>query len=361
MLVARDFMLSSLAVPQNSCSKGEDMRFKTRIMAAFLAVFGVFLLATGFAMYGLNQAKHSFIQHVEHDMAFERAVVGMYAQGLQSGQALRNVTLDPANKTGHGNLAKALEEFDGYLQKAQSLAAGKPAQAELLQQVQKLANERRQLIGDIVKRAVEGDQAGAVELITSKETPLWRQNRTLLMDEMKRLQEALASAKQVTLSTIERSERFTLLLVLGSVVVAIVLLTRVLRTLSQQLGADPAQVREVAEAVAAGNLGAAIPAAEPGSVMAAMASMRDRLADMVGNISDNAERLLQAASNLQSEAEQAAERSSEQSESVSAVAAAMQEMTVGIGQVTEHASEARNCAEESGNLSRQEVRRSIVW
>ena len=219
------------------------MRFKTRIMTAFLAVFGVFLLATGFAMYGLNQAKHSFIQHVEHDMAFERAVVGMYAQGLQSGQALRNVTLDPANKTGHGNLAKALEEFDGYLQKAQSLAAGEPAQAELLQQVQKLANERRQLIGDIVKRAVEGDQAGAVELITSKETPLWRQNRTLLMDEMKRLQEALASAKQVTLSTIERSERFTLLLVLGSVVVAIVLLTRVLRTLSQQLGADPAPIR----------------------------------------------------------------------------------------------------------------------
>ena len=70
MLVAWDFMLSSLAVPQNSCSKGEDMRFKTRIMTAFLAVFGVFLLATGFAMYGLNQAKHSFIQHVEHDMAF---------------------------------------------------------------------------------------------------------------------------------------------------------------------------------------------------------------------------------------------------------------------------------------------------
>ena len=63
------------------------------------------------------------------------------------------------------------------------------------------------------------------------------------MDEMKRLQEALASAKQVTLSTIERSERFTLLLVLGSVVVAIVLLTRVLRTLSQQLGADPAPIR----------------------------------------------------------------------------------------------------------------------
>ena len=33
-------------------------------------------------MYGLNQAKHSFIQHVEHDMAFERAVVGMYARAI---------------------------------------------------------------------------------------------------------------------------------------------------------------------------------------------------------------------------------------------------------------------------------------
>ncbi len=329
------------------------MSFKTRIVAAFLAVFAVFVLATGFALFGLNQAKHSFIQHVGHDVAFERAVVGMYSQGLQSGQALRNVTLDPANKTGHGNLAKALEEFDGHLQTAQTLASGQAGQLEMLKSVQSLANERRQLIGEVVKLAVDGDQAAAVALINGKETPLWRQIRTSLMEEMKRLQEALEAAKHSNLSGIEQAERFTLLLVLGSVVVAIVLLRRVLRTLSQQLGADPAAVRQMAEMVAAGDLSLAIPASEPGSVMAAMASMRERLADMVSEIHNNAEGLLQAANTLQSEAEQAAARSSEQSESVSAVAAAMQEMTVGIGQVTEHASEARTCAEESGNLSRQ--------
>ncbi|WP_415037116.1 methyl-accepting chemotaxis protein [Azonexus sp.] len=329
------------------------MSFKTRIVAAFLAVFGVFLLAAGFALFGLNQVKQSFIQHIDHDVAFERAVVGMYAQGLQSGQALRNVTLNPANKTGHDNLAKALEEFELHLQQAQRLAQGVSAQSELLQQVQKVAQERQQLIGEIVTLAVAGDQAGAVALINAKETPLWRQNRSLLVDEMKRLQEDLELAKQTTQGTIERSERVMMFLVLLSVVVAMVLLTRVLRTLTQQLGADPAQVCAVAEAVAAGDLGVTIATAQPGSVMAAMALMRERLADMVGGIRDNADALLQAANALQAEAGQAAERSSEQSESVSAVAAAMQEMTVGIGQVSEHASEARSCAEESGDLSCQ--------
>lgn len=329
------------------------MNLRARITATMVVVFAVFLLATGFALYGLNKAKTTFVRHMEVDMALERAIVGMYAQGLQSGQALRNITLDPSNKTGHGNLAKALEEFDAQHQQALPLATPDSALGKVLAQVKTLAQQRRQLITQVVDIAVAGDQAAAVQLINSQETPLWRQIRTLLMDEMKRMREEIEQSKKASIASIERSELWVSVLVVVSVIIAVLLLGRVLGTVCRQLGADPSEVKRVAEEVAAGNLTVPIHQPQAGSVMAAMAAMQMQLAQMVGQIRDNADSLLGAANVLSASAEQVAGRSAHQSEAVSAVAAAMEEMTVGISQVRDHSSEARSYAEESGNLSRE--------
>ncbi len=45
----------------------------------------------------------------------------MYAQGLQMGQALRNVVLSPANDISYKNLAKAQKDFDVALKAARVL------------------------------------------------------------------------------------------------------------------------------------------------------------------------------------------------------------------------------------------------
>ncbi|MCE1172119.1 MAG: methyl-accepting chemotaxis protein [Azovibrio sp.] len=329
------------------------MNLKTRITVAMSVVFAFFLVAAGVALFGLHTAKNTFIQHLDVDMALERAIVGMYAQGLQSGQALRNITLDPANKTGHGNLAKALEEFDGHYQQAMSLVKAGTPLAGVMAEVHKLAQERRQLMGQVVDIAKSGDQAAAVQLINSKETPLWRQIRTQLMDQMKLMKEEIERSKQESLAAIERSEALVAALVLTSLVLAVVLLARVLGTVGQQLGADPSEVKQVAEQVAAGNLTLAIHNPRAGSVMAAMAAMQGQLAAMVGQIRENADSLLAAADLLTRRAGEVADRSSSQSEAVSAVAAAMEEMTVGIAQVRDHSEEARSHAQESGELSRK--------
>ena len=327
------------------------MNLRTRITLAMSVVFAFFLLAAGAALYGLHTSKTTFVKHLEQDIALERAMVGMYAQGLQSGQALRNVTLDPANKTGHDNLAKALEEFDQHFQAAQALVpAGSPL-AGVLAQVRQLAGERRQLINQVVQVAVAGDQAGAVQLITSQETPLWRQVRTHLLDQMKAMKEEMERSKLDSIAAIERSETLVALLVLVSIVLAVAMLARVLATVGQQLGADPSEVKQVAEQVAAGNLTMAIHAPRPGSVLAAMAAMQTQLAGLVGQIRQNADSLLEAADILNRSAGEVAERSMNQSEAVAAVAAAMEEMTVGISQVRDHSGEARNFAQESGELS----------
>ncbi len=329
------------------------MGLKARIARAMGVVFAIFLLSTGFGLYGLHQTKETFIRHVEVDMALERAIVGMYAQGLQSGQALRNVVLDPANKTGHGNLKKALEEFDGYYQNARALVPAEAPVAKVLQEVAALAAERRSLIDKVVETAVGGAGSEAVALINSSETPLWRKIRGHLLDQMKAMKTQLDESKEAGIAEIERTERLVIGLALASIVIAIVLLARVLQVVGRQLGGDPSEVMQVAEQVAAGNLTLHIANPQEGSVMAAMASMQTRLAAMVAQIRQNADSLLASAETLARSSEEVVGRTSEQTEAVSAVAAAMEEMTVGISQVRDHSAEARSYAQESGRMAHQ--------
>ena len=329
------------------------MGLKARIARAMGVVFAIFLLSTGFGLYGLHQTKETFIRHVEVDMALERAIVGMYAQGLQSGQALRNVVLDPGNKTGHGNLKKALEEFDGYYQNARALVPAEAPVAKVLQEVAALAAERRSLIDKVVETAVGGAGSEAVALINSSETPLWRKIRGHLLDQMKAMKIQLDESKEAGIAEIERTERLVIGLALASIVIAIVLLARVLQVVGRQLGGDPSEVMQVAEQVAAGNLTLHIANPQEGSVMAAMASMQTRLAAMVAQIRQNADSLLASAETLARSSEEVVGRTSEQTEAVSAVAAAMEEMTVGISQVRDHSAEARSYAQESGRMAHQ--------
>jgi methyl-accepting chemotaxis protein len=329
------------------------MNLKQRISLTFGVVFAFFLGVTAFGLYGLHSLKATFVHHLDVDTALERSIVGMYAQGLQSGQALRNVTLDPANKTGHGNLAKALAEFDEHRQRAQQLVAADSPLIGVLAEIGKQADERKQLIGRIVDTAVAGNQAAAVNLINGEETPLWRKIRGSLLEQMKSLETAMEESKTTQLAALDRSETIVAMLVVASIVVAVAMLARVLATVGNQLGADPAEVRQVAEQVAAGDLTQKIMTPRAGSVMAAMAAMQSQLAGLVGQIRSNADSLLTAADHLNSDTGEVAMRSADQSEAAAAVAAAMEEMTVGVAAVRDHADEARQAAVESGQLAQQ--------
>ena len=328
------------------------MNLKTRISLMLGIVFAIFLAGSGFGLYGLNAARHSFERYLGHDVELERALVGMYAQGLQSGQALRNIVLDPANKTGHGNLAKAQEEFAQHAQQARALAAGQSELLRLLDEVGAQMAERQKLMARIVELAVAGDQAAAVAAINAQETPLWRKVRGSLLERIKLMRGELESGRQQSVAAIERAELWQEGMLLLSLGVSLVLLWRIVATLQRQLGGDPSEVCRVAAQVAAGDLGCAINATQPGSVMAAMAAMQAQLATMVRQIRDNADALLAATEQLAGSSSEVAGHTREQSEALAQVAAAVEAMSGGMGAVCSHATSAREAADESGDLSR---------
>ena len=71
----------------------------------------LFLAALALAVTGMTEIRGHLRQLLEHDQVLTQAVNDMYGQGLQMGQALRNIVMDPSNKIAYDNMAAAANAF----------------------------------------------------------------------------------------------------------------------------------------------------------------------------------------------------------------------------------------------------------
>ncbi|MDT4328591.1 methyl-accepting chemotaxis protein [Methylomonas sp. MED-D] len=142
---------------------------------------------------------------------------------------------------------------------------------------------------------------------------------------------------------------------LGLVVVLFSLTTAVfiVRGVLGKLGGEAFEVSDIASQIAAGNLKVKIPV-KPGdaaSVVASMASMRDKLRDIVGAIEQGSHRAALAAHRLAETADEVSKASYVQSEAANTTAAAVQQMTASISEVANSASSAREISRQTEQIS----------
>ena len=125
------------------------------------------------------------------------------------------------------------------------------------------------------------------------------------------------------------------------------------RSIVTQLGGEPAYAQEVSRQIADGNLSAeiAVKSGDSSSMMAAMKTMRNSLAQAVGGIRDGSNDVLGASAQLSSAAARVANASRQQSDAASSMSAATEELTVSIAQVADNANQARQIAEQAGGIS----------
>ena len=91
------------------------LRVRTQLMILSGVKLALFALALLLAVLALQNSQTRFAEFIQRDTARLASFNEMYAQGLQSGQALRNIMLDPANRRAYDNLDKALVDFDAAL------------------------------------------------------------------------------------------------------------------------------------------------------------------------------------------------------------------------------------------------------
>ena len=151
----------------------------------------LFLGALAYSLIMARSGTQAFSAFLGEDQARLLHYNTMYAQGLQSGQALRNILLDPKNPKAHANLKDANGAFTTALDKVKELAPD-PETRQRLDQISGLWTNK-QALGERVVALALTQSAEGISLLNREETPRWRVIRDQVLDLVKGQDQRAAS------------------------------------------------------------------------------------------------------------------------------------------------------------------------
>jgi methyl-accepting chemotaxis protein len=153
-----------------------------------------------------------------------------------------------------------------------------------------------------------------------------------------------AAARTTTLYN--QSRLLMLALVAGGLLLGIAIGVWLTRSLTRQLGTEPATAAELAHSVANGDLSVKIDlrAGDTTSLMASMKAMRDSLVKVVGNVRQNAEGVATASAQIAQGNQDLSSRTEEQASALEETAASMEELSSTVKQNADNARQANQLA-----------------
>ena len=166
-------------------------------------------------------------------------------------------------------------------------------------------------------------------------------------DQLKRLTDASETARARAEADYAQTRNLLAALGVGGVALAGLATGLLVSRLRRSIDAG----KRVAEGIAAGNMLHPLPPAsddELGSLIVHLAVMRNNLHELIASIRNEVTVLLGNASNLSGTASDTRVLAEEQSESASAMAAAIEQLSVSIDHISDHARESRELSEQSG-------------
>ncbi|MHB8828793.1 MAG: methyl-accepting chemotaxis protein [Syntrophales bacterium] len=151
------------------------------------------------------------------DLKLTAGIGDIYTQGLQSGQAVRNVVLNPGDEKAKKNYTAAQKGFDDAV--AASIALSEGAMKESVKSIQTLSAQLSKTRDNTIELAVAAKQAEAIALMNSDETPLWREIKKTSLDLLAQQQNKTAASLTRTNKAIALSKVINVLsgLLLGLV------------------------------------------------------------------------------------------------------------------------------------------------
>jgi methyl-accepting chemotaxis protein len=151
--------------------------------------------------------------------------------------------------------------------------------------------------------------------------------------------------------------RMAILIAMAIAVVFIVLIAIFfVRSVMKQLGADPAEVRVLAESIAVGDLSMDLSSVEPKKrigVYGAMLTMQEKLTQVVEEIQNNSQQISSAADQVSGTANSLSGAASEQAASVEETSASIEEMGASISQNSENATMTDKIASDSASSAQE--------
>ncbi len=327
------------------------MKFNSKI-TVFAAIPAVlFLIGLIASISALMHTQSEFNHYIQSEQAVERGLTDMYAQGLQMGQALRNIVLDPKNPKAFDNLKAAQADYDKAFIRAQQSAKGSSFEAALaklppLRSLQAQAQEKA--------LALVASGADAVPVLNAEETPAWRQLKAELLKQGEAASKSSVVAHETTAQTASIAVSLSIGLAIFAALVSLGLSILMQITLRKELGGDPADARAALSAIAQGDLSVQLSnSGGTDSLMGMTIQMDAALKKLVSDVRDSAARIAMASSEIAQGDNDLSARTESQASSLQQTAASMEQLSAAVRKNADSARQANQLAMNASTVAVQ--------
>lgn len=323
----------------------DSKSIRTPLLVAAMLSLAIMLIGGIIALWSLADVANRFADFVDRDQARLQAYGGMYAQGLQTGQAIRNVILDPSNPKAYKNLEAAQQEFVLHLHTAQKLAADSTETA-VLSEMEKRWTQNVLLKTRVRDLAKGGQVTEAIQVLNKDETPSWRDIKDILLKRTEEQDKAVAAAKADVATQASRNRMISVVAFILAFALASIMLTAAINRMRRPLMHLEESISQLESGD--GDLTRRLPiesADEIGRAAGSFNKFLDGLQRVIADVQREAATVTENSHQVANITGHMSSASESQSESSSAIAAAIEELITSIESVSASAQSVRNTSD----------------
>ncbi|MEX3941050.1 methyl-accepting chemotaxis protein [Paraburkholderia sp. BR10937] len=337
-----------------------NMKLGTKLISAFILVSAISAVVSGIGLHNMTQISANADKTYRQDLVGLNLIQQANADVLRVGTYLRNAVLATTAEQRAGSLDqadKALAQARDHLNQAEPLVytdKGKATFAELDQGWQDYIQAFNEMKGKISSAALQ-DRDGLTEYMLGEYHT--KGFRTLvLMGNLVALKQGDAQRTAESNDAVYGEGRnLMLVLVAMSVSIGLGIGIWMMRSLTRQLGTEPATAAAVARSVAAGDLNVSIDlrAGDSNSLMASLKSMCEALLRVVSDVRENAEGVATASAQIAQGNLDLSSRTEEQAASLEETASSMEQLTAAVRHNTDNATQAATLAGTASGVAQR--------
>ena len=329
-------------------------KIRTQLIIMLAAVVALFLASTLVSWQALNRAKTEFTSFINQEQRVLLNYTELYANGLQMGQALRNIILDPANPKAYENFEKASNAMDKLMEETRTLVGSNSKQTAALSKVAELRGQQKTMqieIRDLVK---QDNIEEAKSRLNKTETPVWREIKQGLLDLIKDQKAEIQTREAVVQQNTENAQRISLVLTVIAVLVGLGIALSIVANILAQLNMLGQSIEALAEGE--GDLTVRLDIQgdnELCRISIAFNRFVSGLQTLVNNIKANAEQLHGLSGNLAKASSGLRGASANETSAVTSTATAVELMSASISSVADNAEQVKQVSARSAEYSNQ--------
>ena len=298
----------------------------------------------GFTMAGMmnlitvKDISNRFNHFLVEDQAYVDDLNTLYAQGLQSEQALRNILLDPGNQTAQKNLKEASTLFEAtHARLLSKTPEADPNRAKVLS-IGETWNKKSSTAKAVIE-AGQRDLKGAIQLLNSSETPLWRSLKETLVHLLADKKAKATLVKEQVSAQAERSVWMSAIATLASLLVGSAFGFGMTRAITRPIS----RLRDLIQSIAKGDLTQETHLESQDEFMAMAEDLNQTTAalrESLLQIQESARTISTASAEISMGNTDLSRRTEEQAASLEETASSMEQITSNVNQTADNAKSA---------------------